>query len=391
MKKKLALLVAVCVQITNIAAQSTYDVYTYNEPAGYTKAVGNGYISYTKTNNQKGSYCVISLYAAVKNTQPLQAAFNEEWKTLVVNVLAVKNNAAINKVKAINGWEGLSGSTDFDFNGGKGAALLFCYAKDEKVASILIISNSNEYESGISALLEKIKLPATESPAKKTPENPVPINVSNTVSTNSIEGIWLYYGLDFNTQMSWQEMVFFKDGTSLDIIPRSGLYNYSVNQEQNQFAHIGKYSFKNGKGYNQLTPSYKEVLSMIKPGQLKIDSRLYTKSVVIDGQGIAGSFTSYANPSDPTLQTLPYGQKPVIHFYKDGKFTDEGLFATFLQTYGAKNDEAGSGTYELKDYSILLKYNDGRTRQEAFYTVFADNLESATRIFLGKGQLNKMK
>jgi hypothetical protein len=388
MNKVISILSLFYLSVLSLDAQSVYDVFTYKEPPGYAKADGNGYISYTKTNNSKGSYCVLSLYSYVKNSNIPVEVFKKDWKELIATPYSIKNDPVIETMPDISGWKALKASSAFVFNGSTATATLFCFVKEGMAADIVALTNGNEYKTDINVLISGLKLGVNLNPSANN------LAVNNQVvnsASGSIAGIWLYYGLDGSTQMSWQEMVFFSDGSSIDLIPRKGLYNYSTKNEKNSYAHIGKYNFSNGKGTNQLTPAYKEILNLIKPGQLKIDSRLYTKSVEINGQKFSGNYTSYANPSDPQLQSLPNGQKPVIHFYQDGKFKDEGLFATFLQSFGEYNDAAGSGTYELKDYSIILKYSDGRTRQEAFYTVFANNIESADRIFIAKGELHKMK
>ncbi len=48
----------------------------------------------------------------------------------------------------------------------------------------------------------------------------------------------------------------------------------------------------------------------------------------IDGKKLNASYTSYGDPADPTLGTLPYRQKQVITFKSDDTFKDEGLFNT---------------------------------------------------------------
>ncbi|MFN8256547.1 MAG: hypothetical protein U0W24_12700 [Bacteroidales bacterium] len=387
MKKLLSFLAGFCLPVLSLSAQSVYDVFTYKEPAGYTKNETKVYRSYTKTDNSKGTYCVISLYSAAQNDNVPAEAFKKEWKEIVATPYSIKTDPVAETMSENNGWKAFKASSTFNFSGSVCSVSFYSFLKDGKAADIVVLTNGTEYKGDISALLASLKVGTNHNPSVNTTNNNQPVNSE----PGSITGIWLYYGLDYNTQMSWQEMVFFGDGSSIDLIPRNGLFNYSLKNEKNSFAHIGTYSFSNGKGFNQLTPAIKETMTMIKPGELKIESRIYNKSVLINGQKFNGTYTSYADPDDPHLQTLPYGQKPVIHFHADGRFEDEGLFATFLQSYGKYNDAAGNGTYELKNYSVVLKYSDGRTRQEAFYTVFANNLESANIIFISKGKLNKMK
>ena len=60
---------------------------------------------------------------------------------------------------------------------------------------------------------------------------------------------------------------------------------------------------------------------------------------------------------------------PVITFTADGNFTDKGV----IRVLGHDNNNCinqgftpGSGTYEVKNYSILFNYTDGRKIKLAF-------------------------
>ena len=63
------------------------------------------------------------------------------------------------------------------------------------------------------------------------------------------------------------------------------------------------------------------------------------------------------------------GKIPSITFTPDGRFADEGAIKVM---YHAPVDcvnpaaEPGSGTYEVKDYSVIFTYSDGRRVKLAF-------------------------
>jgi hypothetical protein len=177
-------------------------------------------------------------------------------------------------------------------------------------------------------------------------------------------------------------------------MPRKGLYNYDLNAEQN--LSIGHYTFANGKGNNYKSEQAKfdDKLVLLKPNNLKIDNNTYWKSESITGQKLNAAFTSFGEPNDPKLENLSYGEKPKITFYPDGKFKDEGIFNTYLFDKGTNPAaaQAGNGTYELKDFSIMLTYEDGRQRQEAFVPGFGGSIVTAKIILMNNGaQINRIK
>jgi hypothetical protein len=134
------------------------------------------------------------------------------------------------------------------------------------------------------------------------------------------------------------------------------------------------------------------VLKVQKPNELKIDSDTYRRCASVDGVRLQGAWTSYANPDDPDLDRLPPGQRPIIRFGRDGRFVDEGLFAVFMRSYSGGDDRPGAGTYELRDFTAILRYDDGRVRREAFTGFMSAELAQMDgRIFLRRTPLQKRK
>jgi hypothetical protein len=219
---------------------------------------------------------------------------------------------------------------------------------------------------------------------------------------NGITGVWVVYNKpDITRNLQWSWFVFFNNGKSLQNLPIGGFYNlssgtyYDETKNTPEYWPVGNYTITNGIGKNKKNADvdYQENLKLTSPNQLKINSASYFKCTNITGQKLNGSFTSYANPNDPQLETLPVAEKPKITFYTDGKFKDEGLFNTYLFD-GATNPtaaKAGSGTYALIDYSIIFKYDDGRVRQEAFTIPFSNSANDASIILISRAQINKIK
>jgi hypothetical protein len=219
---------------------------------------------------------------------------------------------------------------------------------------------------------------------------------SSETTSNGIVGVWMVYtpDLPLSTNLVYKWRVFFENGKSLSNLPNAGLFNYDINQEQNWS--VGNYTFSGNNGKGRINPQsqFDEIYSITEPNKLKIDNITYYKCLPITGKKINAAYTTYANPNDPDLQTLPIGQKPVITFLNDGRFFDEGLFNTYLFD-GATNPVAGApgyGKYELKDFSIILKYTDGtqRERQESFNCFLSGEIESSSIVLLHRVHLNKM-
>lgn len=219
---------------------------------------------------------------------------------------------------------------------------------------------------------------------------------SSDTTANSIVGVWMVYtpNLPLSTDLVYKWRVFFENGKSLSNIPNAGLYNYNINQEQNWS--VGNYTFSgnNGTGRISQQSQFDEIYTLTEANKLKIDDIIYYRCLPVTGKKLHAAYTTFADPTDPELQTLPLGLKPVLTFLNDGRFFDEGVFNTYLFD-GATNPTAGApgyGTYEIKDFSIIFKYTDGtqRERQESFNSFLSNELETASSLFIHRVQLNKM-
>ncbi len=124
------------------------------------------------------------------------------------------------------------------------------------------------------------------------------------------------------------------------------------------------------------------------PGVLLVDSDTFHHCAGVDGLRLEGAWTSYMNPNDPALDQLPQGQRPIFHFSRDGRFVDDGMFAVFLTPHMP----AGSGNYDVKDFTITLRYSDGRVRQAAITGMLGRNpAKNSDLLFIARSQFNKRK
>jgi hypothetical protein len=126
----------------------------------------------------------------------------------------------------------------------------------------------------------------------------------------------------------------------------------------------GTYTFSNGRGV--LKMPYADIPLRMEGDKLIItpnqtDHRFY-KVNPVDGATFNGTY----------VLSEAYGKIPAITFTSDGRFTDNGAVRVLYHEYvDCLNPAlaAGSGTYEVKNYSVLFNYSDGRKIKIAFMGV----------------------
>jgi hypothetical protein len=215
----------------------------------------------------------------------------------------------------------------------------------------------------------------------QAPEPTQPPSGDIPQGNTGIVGVWLGTS---TANFDWEYIVFYEDGTFRFQIPRDGLYGFDRAKDKvnNQGNNIwGTYSFNGNSGtWKYDSASASSSITLESDGGLNLGtscSKFYRCSSV-DNYKLNGSYTSYSNPSNSNLTKS--NKKPVIHFNSDGTFTDDGLFSmvTCLQGIGETEVQSvpGSGTYEIKDFTLILRYSDGRTRQTSI--TFSPNSKDAS-------------
>lgn len=182
MKFFIVLLISVLSSTCLFAQKETLDLTTYTIPKGWKKTNNTAsVVCYAITNNQKGTYCQIGVYASTTSRGSLQADFESEWQELVVKPYKPTTKPELQPAVSENGWDVQSGVAPFEFSGGQSVAMLVTASSHGRCMSIVILTNTEDYQSEIKNFLESVDL-------KKVEANPQTAN--NTSDNNSILGIW---------------------------------------------------------------------------------------------------------------------------------------------------------------------------------------------------------
>jgi hypothetical protein len=205
------------------------------------------------------------------------------------------------------------------------------------------------------------------------------LNEDATTSGGAIAGVWQGIsmvvgapkpGAELGAQLKVKQLIFFKNGQAFfgTNFPAEGLFtlNTRVRAEKNR-RDWGTYGFANGRGVLQLP--YGNIPLRLDNDKLIITTtntnHAFIKENPVDGAVFNGSYAM----SSKTFTGEETGITPLIQFTPDGKFTDKGALKILCHEYNECLNPAvlpGSGTYFVKDYSIVFNYTDGRVVKIAF-------------------------
>ncbi len=179
-------------------------------------------------------------------------------------------------------------------------------------------------------------------------------------------------GAGLGAELKTGQLIFFPNGQAYfgNDFPAEGLNELRTRiRAENNRRDWGTYSYSNGNGLLKLP--YADIPLRMSNGNLVVNTNKtdheFIKIRRVDGARFEGTYgLSGRNAA---------GKTPVIRFTGDGQFADDGamkvLFHEYTDCLNLAKDP-GSGTYEVKDFSIVFRYSDGRVIRIAFLGVDYD-------------------
>ncbi|HCM75214.1 MAG TPA: hypothetical protein DIS90_02445 [Cytophagales bacterium] len=178
--KTVASALLVILSFTALAQKQTFDLITYTVPKGWKQTANSAdVVGYAITNDAKGTYCQVALYKSMGTMGNAQLDFDTDWKDLITSTYAVTTAPQMTPATTQAGWNKITGTAPFAYNGGQSQAELITLSGFGKRVSILILSNTKDYKTITDNFIATLEL-------KKTEEAVQPVAETNT----SIAGTW---------------------------------------------------------------------------------------------------------------------------------------------------------------------------------------------------------
>lgn len=185
-----ALLVAVSLHAYAQTAES-FDILKFKVPAGWVKSAQQSGVQFG-TEDANGGICLITVYKSTVGGPDPKANFTTAWEALVKDTVTPKSAPQMQPTSTENGWTIESGSAPYDNKGTQGVALLLTGTGGGKMVNVLVLTNSNSFESTITAFLQSIELPKVE-PMKVAPPVVAPSSggtVAGGFTTTNFDDGW---------------------------------------------------------------------------------------------------------------------------------------------------------------------------------------------------------
>jgi hypothetical protein len=266
-----------------------------------------------------------------------------------------------------------SASAGHDAAGGVRAISMYSALSDGKIECILI--HNQEDRDGLRRILART---AVKTPPKKVERPRIVeayrlmdqkqyINIDGSTSAGSLqyERIWLRSDgvADFTTYYP------------------EGYASAAVVLKQDPGLADGRIGSWKARGDAQVevvrTEGVPATLCAREDGKLRHGSQLWQPMPRVDGVRLEGRWSRKPAPGGPQFDPI------WIELTKDGRFKDEGVLdhVTLSTLERGKPPKRGSGTYELRDWTIFLRYDDGTSWSTDFSTIGSDARDHSAILF----------
>ena len=383
-----------------VAQTQTFDAVSFTPPPGWAAAQDRDHVTFTFIDSAARTYVMLAVYNSTPGSGDTDRDFSSEWNEVVGKSFSGESAPRSTVGQSRAGLKFREGSAQVRQQNGQPAyARLLVFPADRRRLSVMLVATNEKAlqarQSEVQSFLDSLRL-ASQSTAAAKPAEPVGGSAAPRPGSG-ITGVWMGYKTytgDYEPHPRWY--TFYDDGQVFEDIPRTGLAGFNreaSKADSGQKSYWGRYTFANGAGsITKPGVNYPETLQSEGADRLKIDSFHFYRCQEVNGLRLQGAWTSLANPNDPALDRFPAGQKPVFRFTSDGKFSDEGVFATFLKSGDPRQDAAGTGTYEVRDFTLILRFSDGRAKQLAITAMLGANAAASNdTLFISRSAFHKRK
>ncbi|MGN7786876.1 hypothetical protein ACTJIJ_20250 [Niabella sp. 22666] len=211
----------ILVSCPGFTQKASFDVVSFSVPAGWQQQQNEGGIQLSVTDQKTGAYAVALITKATASGTTANQNFKTDWQKLVKASVQVSAEPAMLEPAKENGWEIISGTANYTDGPQKGLATLLTATGGGQMASVVLMTNSDQYQNELLAFINSLEL--TKS-ASTLINNPTAAPVKEH-SNASILGLWVRYTIETSGYSNGlaqpsggyfrKEYTFFNDGTYL--------------------------------------------------------------------------------------------------------------------------------------------------------------------------------
>ncbi|MCC7230450.1 MAG: hypothetical protein IT203_08635 [Fimbriimonadaceae bacterium] len=361
MARPLLLVILVALALPALARQNTTPSLgdlSYQVPAGWSNSKSDGGVQLAPKKLENSQLMLIAIAPAEDYKGELTPRFQSIWKA-TISSQGFAGEAVPTTQTSKEGWSFAIGASAVAKDGKSILATLFVAQYQAKTQAIVILADSastmNAHSDEIAGFLGSLSVKGYKKPETKTDAK----SVWN--ATEGIVGVW--WGArsmvgSNGLELMNEHLVFLPGGIFAFDLPIRGMDELDMGLAKKEQSKIWfTYSGNNDKGNVNGISTHPEPFGITTKGALSFLGTQYGRARCPSGYRLEG-----------TYGVKGLIQQTTISFSADGKFNDQGTLAQCDQLSNVKElAQPGSGTYEIRNFSLILSYSDGRKAKISFY------------------------
>ena len=150
-----------------MAQKEIFDIATYTVPKGWKKQTLESTLQFTKEDTNQGIYCAITLFKSMPSIATAKENFDLTWTSVVKQMVSEAAEPELQPSQTENGWETQSGYASFENEGSKSVVYLITSSDKVNMMSMIILTNSEIYQTEVTNFIESIILKKSNIVSKK--------------------------------------------------------------------------------------------------------------------------------------------------------------------------------------------------------------------------------
>ncbi|RPA70392.1 hypothetical protein EF405_03740 [Cyclobacteriaceae bacterium YHN15] len=176
---KLALSITLIVLFPGIFMESygqlleKYGQVGFVPPAQWSRNSGDGYLAFTKINQESGEFGRIILYQEEKSSGSLDVDFKEDWQSLIEANYQPKDLTDFSKTSFNSEWNAIIGVAPFVYQNQNQAVVLVTLSNRKQKISYVFLSNTTAYEKELEDFGSSLEFSFSHPTAISSGEKPI--------------------------------------------------------------------------------------------------------------------------------------------------------------------------------------------------------------------------
>lgn len=172
-----------------LSAQERFDIVTFTAPKGWQKENKPNAVQFATHNETTGAFGVMMLFRSLTTNNSSAKTFDISWDSFVNRQFTLTGKLEKQPAAVENGWTIESGMAPYKDEGTSGVAMLVSATGGGKLINLLILTNTKDYQTDISAFIGSIKLPDLKSSGNLVPEKSA-LNSNFKFTTTNFDNGW---------------------------------------------------------------------------------------------------------------------------------------------------------------------------------------------------------